>query len=134
MLHFFLTGQLHSVARDENLVVQVFQIGFGHNIARAQAQELKDVGVADDMGGLQRVRRGMGQGRELGFVFGEAAALVIQAVDLAAQFPHRPVAAHAFDFVEAALGVVCELDQFGEMGEREPKNQFRVGRWQLWSH
>jgi hypothetical protein len=42
VLHFFLTGQLHSVARDENLVVQVFQIGFGHDIARAQAQELKD--------------------------------------------------------------------------------------------
>lgn len=86
------------------------------------------------MGGLQRVGCRVGQGGELGLVFGQAAALVVQAVDLAAQLAHRPVAAQALQLVEAALGIVAELNQFGQMGEGEPEDQFWVGGWRLWSH
>lgn len=65
----------------------------------------------------------MSHGGELGFVFGEAAALVVEAGDLAAQFADGPVAADALDLIEAALGGVGELDQFNEMSEGEALDQ-----------
>ena len=78
------------------------------------------------MGWLERVRSGVGHGGELGFVFGEAAAFVIKAFDLAAQLANGPVPPDALDLVEAALGFVGELNQLVEVGEGEPVNQ-------LWS-
>ncbi len=82
----------------------VFQIGFRHDIPGAQTEELEDVGITDDVGRLKCFRSGVCHVGELGFVFGEAAALVVEAGNLAAQFADRPVATDALDLVEAALG------------------------------
>ena len=65
----------------------------------------------------------MSHGGELGFVFGEAAALVVEAGDLAAQFADGPVAADALDLIEAALGGVGDVDQLGKVREREAVDQ-----------
>jgi hypothetical protein len=48
-------------------------------------------------------------GGELGFIFGKAAALVIEAGNLAAQLADRPVTTNALNFVEAALGRIGEV-------------------------
>ncbi len=124
--HFFFPGQLDGIAGDENLVVQVSegeldkgvilagakenadgrQVGLGHDIAGAEAEELEDVGIADDVGCLERVRSSVSHVGQIGFVLGEAAALEVKAGDLAAQLTNGPVSADALDLVEAALGVV----------------------------
>lgn len=95
----------------------VFEVGLGHDIAGTQAEEFEDVGIADDVGGLGRLRCRVSHRGELGFVFREAAALVVEAGDLAAQLADGPVAPEALDLVEAALGGVGEVAEFREMGE-----------------
>ena len=102
----------------------VLKVRFAHGILRTDAEELEDVGIADDLGGLEGLGLGLRFGGEFGFVFREAAALVVEAVDLAAQLAHRPVAANALELVEAALGGVGELDQLGQVRERETVDQF----------
>ena len=47
----------------------VFEVGSAHDIAGAKAEELEDVGIADDLGGLKGFCFGVGGGGELGFVF-----------------------------------------------------------------
>ena len=46
----------------------VFEVGLAHDIAGAEAQELEDVGISDDLGGLEGFGPGVGGGREFGFV------------------------------------------------------------------
>ena len=87
------------------------------------AEELEDVGIADDLSGLEGFCSCVSDGRELGFVFGKSAALVIEACDLAAEFADGPVAPDALDFVEAALGFVREFQQFCEVREGEPLDE-----------
>ena len=71
----------------------IFEVGLGHDIPGTQAEELEDVGIADDVGWLERVRGSVGHGGQLVFVFGEAAALIVEAGDLAAQLADGPVSA-----------------------------------------
>lgn len=37
----------------------VFEVGLGHDIAGAEAEELEDVGIADDLAGQERLCCGM---------------------------------------------------------------------------
>ena len=62
-----------------------------------------------------------------GFVLGKAAALVVEADDLALQFAHRPISPDAIDFIEATLGFVGELNAFGKMRVGQAKNPFGMG-------
>jgi hypothetical protein len=112
----------------------VFEVGLGHDIPRPESEELEDVGIADDVGGLERFRRLMRQGGELGLVFGKATALVVEAGDLATQLADGPVPPDTLDLVKAPLGVVGKLNEFGEMGEGEAVEQFGMVRQRRWSH
>ena len=102
----------------------VFEVGLAHDIAGAEAEEFEDVGISDDLGGQEGLGLGVGGGGESGFVLREAAALVVEAIDLAAQLADGPVAANALDLVEAALGVVGELDKLCEVREGQAIDQF----------
>ena len=102
---------------------RVFEVGLAHGVLGAQAEELEDVGIADDPSGIEGFCSCVGDGCDFGFVFGKSAALVIEACDLAAEFADGPVAPDALDFVEAALGFVREFQQFCEVREGEPLDE-----------
>ena len=55
---------------------RVFEIGLAHSLLGAEAEDLEDVGIADDLSGLEGFCTCVGDGRELGFFFGKSAALV----------------------------------------------------------
>ena len=46
---------------------RVFEIGLAHSLLGAEAEELEDVGIADDLSGLEGFCTCVGDGRELGF-------------------------------------------------------------------
>ena len=125
----FLPGlEAEAVAHLEKEILKtveqgIFEVGLAHDIAGAQAEEFEDVGIADDLGGLKGFRLGVGNGGELGLVFRETAALVVEAGDLAAQLADGPVSPDALGLVEAALGFGRELDQFGKVCEGEAVDQ-----------
>jgi hypothetical protein len=66
---------------------------------------------------------------ELGFVFGKPTPLVVEAVDLPTQFADGPIAANAFDLVEAALGVVGDFEEFGKMRKGDTVDEVVGGEW-----
>jgi hypothetical protein len=85
-----LTGlEADAVAQLEEEILKpveqgIFEVGLGHDIPRAESEELEDVGIANDVGGLERFRCRMCHSGQFGFVFGEAAALIVEAGNLAA--------------------------------------------------
>ena len=76
----------------------VFEIGLAHDIAGAQAEKLEDVGIADDLGGREGFRVGLGHGGKFCLVLGESTAFVVEARDLSAKLADGPVAADGLDF------------------------------------
>ena len=92
-----------------------------------EAKEFKDEGVADGETRLGLLSSGLDEFSEAVLVFGQARAFVVEAGDLTSEFADGPVAPDALDLVEAALGFVGELQQFGQVGKGEALDQ-------LWSH
>jgi hypothetical protein len=113
----------------ESIQQGVFQVRLGHDIPGTQAEELEDVGIPDDVDWLEPVRSGVSHGGELCFIFGEAAAFVIEAGDLAAQLADRPISPDALDLVETALGGVWEFRKLAQVGEGQAVNEFGMGQW-----
>ena len=95
----------------------VLKVRFSHCVLGTQAEEFKDIWIADEVAGLEGFRFLMGHGGELCLVFGKPASFVVEAGDLAAKFTDGPAASNAFDLIEATLGFVGELNDLCEVSE-----------------
>jgi len=97
---------------------RLFEIGLYIGVLFIETEEVQEIGVAKDIGGLEA--GAFAVFFEDGFfVFAEAGAFEEQAVHCPLKFADGPVVADRFGFVEEAFQWSVGFDEFGEMGERE---------------
>jgi hypothetical protein len=99
-------------------------VRLAHHLLGFKAEELEDIRVANGQARLQGLGTGPGEFRQFRLVVGEAGALEVQGGDLPLQLPHRPVAADALELVEGALARVRNRQEFGDVGEGQPGDEF----------